>query len=498
MRKISLLVLLLGASATASAIEIPDSTYSYNVELSSTVSTGESTPFWLVNNRMGLSSLDKTNGYVRAGFFKHEHYDRRFDWEAGADLVLPYHYTSNFVIQQLYAGVRYRSLNLTVGAKEWTNGIVSTELSSGDMLFSQNARPIPQVMIEMPKYNYVPLTKDWLAVKGYFSIGMYTDWRWERSRAGEGGNWMTHRMLHTKGLFLRGGNPDRFPLTVEGGLEMAAQWGGTFHGVNRYTHEPYTVRLPHGIKELMKAIFPSGGGDASDPNQLGEINNAYGNHVGQWSLAANWESKELDIGVRAYYEHFFDDHSMMFFDHAWKDMLLGVEIKLPKNPVISTFVYEYIDTKDQSGSVYWDKTDEIPSQVSGADDYYSHELYTGWQTWGMGQGNPLLLSPIYNVPGNYNSYAFMHNRIKGHHFGWMGSPHSDVDYRVLLTYTRSWGSYDTPTPNILHNFNALLEIDYRPHRLPGWGARLGLAADGGRLLGKSFGAMLTISKSGWL
>lgn len=498
MRKVIQVVALVALSLPALAAELPDSAFSYNAEASVTLSSGESTPFWLVSNRQGLSSLDKTNGYIRAGFFKHERYDRRYDWEAGADLVVPFNFTSDFVIQQLYGGVRYRSLNLTVGAKQWHNGVVDIDLSSGDMLFSQNSRPIPQVMIEMPRYNIVPYTNDWLAVRGYFSVGMYTDWRWERSRAGSEGAWMTHRMLHTKGLFLRGGNSDRFPLTVEGGLEMAAQWGGTLHGVDRYTKEPYSVHLPNGMKDLLKVIIPKSGGNASDINQMGEITNVYGNHLGQWSFAANWEPKNSDWSLRAYYEHFFDDHSQMFFDHLWKDMLVGLQVGFPKNPVVSTFVYEYIITKDQSGSVYWDKTDDIPSQVSGADDYYSHDLYTGWQNWGMGQGNPLLLSPIYNTPGYYDSYRFFHNRIKGHHFGWKGQLCGDLDYRVLLTYTRSWGSYFNPAPTVLHNFNALLEMTYRPHQLPGWAVRLGLAADGGRLLGKSFGAMLTISKSGWL
>jgi len=498
MRKIISLVAIIGFTMTAAAVEMPDSTYSYSIEAAASLSSGQSTPFWLVNNRQGLSSLDKSNGYLRAGIFKHEHYDRRFDWEAGADLVLPYNFTSKFVIQQLYGGVRYRSLNLTIGAKQWNNGVVSAELSSGDMLFSQNVRPIPQVMLEMPKYEFVPYTDKWLSARGYFSVGMYTDWRWERSRAGENGSWTEHRMIHTKGLFLKGGNADRFPLTIEGGLEMGSQWGGTLHYVDRYTNERYTVKLPTGFKDFMKVVIPMSGGNASDPHQMGEITNVYGNHVGQWSLAINYEPKDIDWKVRAYYEHFFDDHSMMFFDHAWKDMLLGVQVEFPKNPVISKFVYEYLNTKDQSGSVYWDKTDEVPSQISGRDNYYSHGLYTGWQTWGMGQGNPLLISPIYNIPGQIDSYEFMNNRIKGHHFGWSGTPHPDVDYRVLLTYTRSWGSYVYPAPSIRHNFNALLEMTYRPHQLPGWAARLGLAADGGRLLGKSFGAMLTISKSGWL
>ncbi len=498
MRKITSLIALVGLPMAAAAVEIPDSTYSYNIEAAATLSSGQSTPFWLVNNRQGLSSLDKSNGYLRAGIFKHEHYDRRFDWEAGADLVLPYNFTSKFVIQQLYGGVRYRSLNLTIGAKQWSNGVVNTDLSSGDMLFSQNARPIPQVLLEMPKYEFVPWTNKWLSARGYFSVGMYTDWRWERSRAGEYGSWVEHRMTHAKGLFLKGGNAERFPLTVEGGLELGAQWGGTLHGADRYTREPYTTKLPSGFKDFLKVVIPTSGGNASDLLQMGEITNVYGNHVGQWSLAVNYEPKDIDWKVRAYYEHFFDDHSMMFFDHAWKDMLLGVEVEFPKNPFISKFVYEYINTKDQSGAVYWDKTEEIPSQVSGCDDYYSHGLYTGWQTWGMGQGNPLLISPIYNAPGDWDSYEFKNNRIKGHHFGWSGTPHPDVDYRVLLTYTRSWGSYFFPAPDVRKNFNALLEMTYRPHQLPGWSARLGLAADGGGLLGKSFGAMLTISKSGWL
>lgn len=480
------------------ALEIPDSTYSYNAEVAASVSTGESTPFWLANNRYGLSSLKKSNGYVRAGIFKHEHYDRRFDWCAGADLAVPWNFTSKFVVQQLYGGVRYRSLNLTVGAREWTNGVVDPNLSSGDMLLSTNARPIPQVMLEMPQYQFVPFTRRWLAVRGYFSVGMYTDGAWERSREGDMGSYIEHRMLHTKALFLRVGDPERHPFTFEGGLEMAAQWGGTFHGHNFYTGQPYVVKLGRSFKDFWNVLIPKSGGDSSDPNQMGEITNVLGNHVGQWSAAVNWRPRNIDWGFRLYYEHFFDDHSMMFFDHVWKDMLLGFEVEFPRNPFVRKFVYEYLNTKDQSGAVYWDKTPDIPEQVSGADDYYSHSLYTGWQTWGMGQGNPLLISPIYNIPGQFDSYEFLNNRIKGHHFGWEGSPLDELDYRVLLTLTRSWGSYFHPAPRIRHNFNGLVELTYRPRRLKGWSGRLGIGWDGGCLLGRSFGAMLTISKKGWL
>lgn len=480
------------------AFELPDSTLSYGVEFNTSASTAETTPFWLVANRYGLSSLRSSNGYARAGIFKHKKYDRRFDWEAGADIAVPYRYSSPFVIQQLYAGVRYRSMSLTVGSKQWQNGVVDADLSSGDMVMSTNARPIPQIFFEIPEYNALPYTDGWLAMRGYFSMGMFTHDSWEKNRAGAGASWVDNQLYHSKGAFIRILNPDKSPITLEGGLEMATQWGGTIHGVDRYTNEPYVVKVPHGFKDVVKVIIGLGGGDSADPMQGGEIANALGNHVGQWSAAINWTHKPTGWKVRAYYEHFFDDHSMTFLQHAWKDMLLGVQIELPKNPFVSKFVYEYINTKDQSGAVYWDKTPEIPSQISGRDGYYSHYLYPGWQHWGMGMGNPLLISPIYNTPGRYDSYEFMDNRVKGHHIGFEGSPLPELDYRVLLTYTRSWGCYEVPAPYLRYNFNGLLELNYHPRKLSGWNARLGIAVDAGKLLGDNFGAMLTISKTGWL
>ena len=69
---------------------------------------------------------------------------------------------------------------------------------------------------------------------------------------------------------------------------------------------------------------------------------------------------------------------------------------------------------------------------------------------------------------------------------------------MLLSYSRNWGTYTKPLPEMMHNFNALLEVSWRPERLRGWEATLGVAGDTGRLLGKSFGVALTISKTGWL
>lgn len=50
----------------------------YKVEAQGSVSTGENTPFWLVNNREGLASIEKNNGYIRAGLFREIEPEKRF------------------------------------------------------------------------------------------------------------------------------------------------------------------------------------------------------------------------------------------------------------------------------------------------------------------------------------------------------------------------------------------------------------------------------------
>lgn len=80
----------------------------------------------------------------------------------------------------------------------------------------------------------------------------------------------------------------------------------------------------------------------------------------------------------------------------------------------------------------------------------------------------------------------------------MGQPLPELGYRVLLTYSRNWGTYDSPYPQVKNNYNGLLEVTYNPRWFTGGAGILSIGADGGGLLGKSLGVMLTIRKTGWL
>lgn len=481
---ISLLFLSCRINALA---ELPDSTFRYSAEVNVSFSTGNHTPFWLVSNRFGLSSIEKGNGYVRAGLFKDvEQKGRQFSWGAGIDLAGAWDYSSSFIIQQLYGELSYWNGRLTVGSKEHTEGINDPKLSSGNLLFSPNARPIPQARLELPDFIAIPGLDKWVSFKGYFSFGMFTDDNWQRNFVTGSSKRTENVLFHSKGGFFRFGAPERFPIIAEAGLEMAAQFGG------RSISGSDVIKMPTSIKDWWHIIIPAAGGEDTP---LGEQANIYGNHVGQWTFTLAYCPKGTDFSLKTYYEHYFEDHSMMLFDYKWIDALLGFQFTLPRNPVIKGLVYEYLYMKNQAGPVYWDHTSEIPEQVSGRDNYYNHSIYTGWQQWGMGIGNPLLISPIYNDNG---TISFYHTRVSGHHIGFLGSPLSWLDYRVLLSYSQSWGTYDIPTSRILSNFNTLFEASFHPHRLKGWDATVSIATDGGSILGSGFGMMFSIRKTGWL
>ena len=113
---------------------------------------------WLTANRQGLSSVNTENGYLRAGIAHTMPLNQHFGFSAGLDLATAYNFTSSFIIQQAYADLSYRWLNLSIGSKERLPELKNSKLSSGGMVESNNARPIPQVRLEVPYYVAIPGT----------------------------------------------------------------------------------------------------------------------------------------------------------------------------------------------------------------------------------------------------------------------------------------------------------------------------------------------------
>lgn len=489
MSRLLLIIAIITTAMTELPAASPDSVR-YELQLQQSLTDSDHTPFWLSANRQGMGSTRPDGGMLRAALWKSMDYNRRWDWAAGIDLLGAWNFTSSFVIRQLYGSIRYRPFELTIGSKLLDERYSDSRLGSGDMLYSGNALPLPQARISIPNWLDVPGLGGWFGIKGYFSYGMFTDSNWQRSWVPQGKQYSKNVLFHSKGLHMHIGRLDsRF--YFEGSLEMAAQFGGKM-----MIGDSVVINMPNGVKDFIKVLIPSGGGSDTP---LGEQTNIYGNHEGEWSARLTWRPAE-GWQFRPYYIHYFDDHSMMFLDYVWRDCLAGLHLTVPRNRWVSHLVYEYLYTKDQSGPVYWDHTDELPEQVSGCDDYYNHCVYQSVQHWGMGLGNPLIISPIYNKD---HSMFFECNRVVGHHIGVDGNPSDEWAWRVLASYTRGWGRYSSPyymSPyhDVKTNFNLLLEAQWIPRRLAGWSATLGLGIDRGSILGNAVGVQFSISKTGIL
>lgn len=467
----------------------------YAFSAQGTAGGGDNAPFWFTNNRYGLGTTENFGGVARMALWRAVETDSLWFWRIGygIDLASPINGENGyFCIQQAYADIEWKMLRLSLGQKERPSELKNPRLSTGGLTLGMNARPLPQVRAELPDFWAIPGTRGIFSFKGHIAYGLYTDNKWQKNfNSGSNRIYTANSMFHSKALFLRLGNRELFPLEVIGGLEMASQFGGRGWNIAPYGGGALSQDVDLG-GNVWTAFLP-GGGDVNDENYT----NAAGNHVGSWHLRLDWKEEKWGVGL--YMEHLFEDHSQMFFQYGWKDMLLGIEVTLPSNPILSALVYEYNSTMHQSGPIYHDKTEENPQQISARDEYYSNHIYGGWQMGGFFIGNPLILSPIYNPYfGSAGNLSPLHNRVRVHHIGLMGSPSDEWSWRALYTHHLSLGTYMQPAIEPLTSNYLLLETTYRPR----WGRGLSVTAayghNDGALLGASNGAMLTLRFDGWL
>lgn len=465
-------------------INAEDISLFYRIEGNATFSGGENTPFWMISNIHGLGDPELNNGYLRGQIYKPMKEEKSFDWGGGIDLAGGWDLPYTFRIQQLYGEIHYRAFQVTLGSKDYYSEYNDPRLSSGDLLYSGNALAIPQLRIGTTGFAPFWGTKGWLSVKAYLSYGMFTDSNWEKHWVTPGYQWASDILFCSRGLWFRIGKKEVYPLTLDLGIEMETQFGGTIH------QSDGDLKMPNGFIDWLKAFIPFAG-NSSTPES--EQTNVQGNMNGEYNVSISWNPAK-NWNLRVYYEHFFEDHSQMFLEYGfWKDGLVGVELTFPENPFVNKFLYEYVATKDQTGAVNHDYTPEIPEQVSGRDGYYSHYLYGPWQNWGMSMGTPFAISPLYNRSHRMMMY---NSRFILNHFGVEGNPLENLRWRMLLSFSQNWGTYNLPLPYKMNNFSGLVEVEGKLNKLPGWFAKVTLAWDRGALLGNNFGGMISIGYQG--
>lgn len=443
------------------------------------LSDGDFAPFWLTNNRHGLGSAERDKTFLRINAFIRQNINT-FNISGEVDFLAANNLESDIILQQLYVDFGYKNdIKLSIGAKQRKSLFKNSELSTGGMTLSENARPIPQVELSTARFIDLPFTDSKWQIMGGLSYGWYPDNSYRRRNAGDG-NFAEKVLYHRKYGFIKF-EPNR-KWNFIAGLEMDTQWGGHFYGKGQYWYKG-TAKL----KDFFKVLIPMSGGSDSNITDRGNI---VGNVYGSLHLIGNYNYS--DFSIKAYHEHFFEDQSGLFFENI-PDGLYGIEVNLKKNDWLSHILLEYIHSKNQSGPFLWDENDNIPIQVSGGDNYYNHIDYISTTYHGFTSGNPLFTSPMYN---NRQSLTIYNTRLSSFHIGFSGNIIPILHYRTLFTFSKSWGTTLIPSSDIRKQFSGLVELSYgNIYSNKGWLFSGAIGFDDSDMIGNNFGGQLKVSKT---
>ena len=462
-------------------------TLTYRLDVLGSAGSGDYTPFWITSGTYGTVPIKQNNGYIRGDLKWKYSLSNDIKIEAEADILTAANHSSTFWVQQLYAAVSYRNIYFYLGAKERYSSMLDKNLSSGDMTYSTNARPIPEINISFPNYTTVPYTKEYLKFKADFAFGKHFDNDYIRRIKQPNANYAVNILQHHKSLLFKWEDPSGlFPFYGIMGLEHAAQWGG-------WTSFQNFGNNPSSFKDLIRIILCRNGDSRAIE---GEQINILGNHLGTYNFKLGYKNKHFYTAL--YKQHLYDDNSGLELAN-WRDGLYGGEVCFFNQPFLQKIVLEYLQTTNQSGPMHfleYDKKLYPNSRGGGADNYYNNYVYaSGWSYFGRGIGNPLLTSPEYNED---KSLSFNNNRIKAIHLGLEGNITSELYYRTLFTGKYGWGTSFKPFRERKDNFSSLIECIYKPEKFDGWKIALQAAFDKGSFYGDNFGGTIKISKAGVL
>lgn len=458
------------------------------------LSTDARMPFWEYANQYDIMPV--TSGAVtliQAGTQYDESKTVQWKWGAGAAVRTDNFRPVEFFPDELFASVKWKALSLDLGMKRCRQDFTGADPSlgslsttAGNVERSGNSRSWPGYSINIDRLN-IPFTKGHLQLTAAFGDYKTTDIRY-----------MKGAMVHNTALYLTG-LFGRFDITL--GLDHWALWGGT---------SPDGQKMPSSFKDYIRVVLGKSA-DANGP-EIDRIN-VLGDQRGRELIRIGWKGDGWKLSAQ--HDIPYNDKSGMYFKN-FPDGVNTIDFSFDdKDRWISEIVYEFQYTMFQSGPIrdpdYDSKGNPIPWRPGlcfiGKDDYFNNfEFKSGWTHHGMTVGNPLFY-PVGTMNRSWNPAGMVlgveNNRLKAHHIGIGGKLFLKYPYRLMLTYSRCYGTYFNPytepsqadrewgtvkeTP--LHQFSGGFNC-----MIPVLGGKLqilpGIYADAGQVLGNSFAATL--------
>ena len=385
---------------------------------------------------------------------------------------------------------------MDIGMRENYISSLNPQLSSGDFMNANNARPIPQIRGSIPDFILVPYTGGNLYIKGDIAIGKYLDGEWLEERAKPALERYAKDILsHDKSVYFRFGNIElKNKQQFTFGVIHKTQWGGVLYKIDNQTNTYNPIAQPQNLNAFLRMfVAKEGSGGASGADQAYVSGSQWGAYIFKYDYKLKNESR-----ISAYIQHFFEDGTGMVFEN-YPDNLYGLEFQTSEKSLVSGVVFEYIYTKQQTGTIHLgdigDDHNIRPTDKGGNDNYYNNVDYVqGPSHFGYSLGTPLFLPPVYNTDGSVN---FKGNRIIAFHLGVEGYIFPELQYRLLMTTGKNWGRYYVPFSSIQNGFASQLEIIYDCPKIEDFSIRLSGGLDTGDFFGgNTFGGSITLSKKG--
>lgn len=487
---ISLLIIL----AYLSELAIAQTTFRHinlNLEASTFLSSSNQVPFWLRANQYGTvpneSKLGQFQVLLKRPYQSNDTIyslnQKKFDYGFGLNPVINLvKNKTQFIYPEAYFKIRVQKLELAIGSRKQVIGLGDSTLSSGNMINSQNAIPIPKIFLGSLGFITIPIWQNLLSVNGGISVGLNND------------NYIKNAYLHQKYFYIKLGKPkSRVNFFI--GIHHEVMWGGEAEYLKLQPDIATNGKLPSSLKYFGNIFL---GTRPKISNNLSAFDQDYriGNHVGTYDFGITADLKKAG-DFFLYHQHIFEDVSGATFKNI-PDGLYGLSWK-PKYTKAARWqlkkvVLEYMHALSQSGSSFL-----VPnSTYQGNDNYFNHSQYFhGWSFKDRTKGNPLFV-PRPDLPEKitktYPNY-FPSNRIRALYLAFESSINKQIELTGKLSASKNFGTNDFPFIEPLNQYSALVGVEYRIPKF--YNSELGIlvAKDAGNYLNKNTGLRLVLRKS---
>lgn len=329
-------------------------------------------------------------------------------------------------INQYYGTYQLHNFALTLGAKQRPEKLMGLSSVGGDILWSNNARPVPG--IELATIAPLKISRI-VSVEGAFGHYMLNDDRHvDRAR------------LHYKQLTFNFNTSPRSVFSL--GLHHYAQWGGV---------SSTTGPEPNSFRDYMRIVM---GVSGTTTATAGDQINALGNHLGSYRIDYKYRFRNKQE-LHLYHQTLFEDTSGREFQN-FPDGVWGAFLSTPENEFLNGILYEYQHTLSQSGY----------ARMRGSDNYFNNSMYrSGWTYFGETIGTPF-------ITPNRDGVGIINNTYRAHHIGFTGAI-SKLHYTFKGSYVENMGLHRSRWEPTHKNLYTYLNFMYHPSERQLFGISLG-------------------------